>query len=75
MIEELKPCPFCEGSIVNLIEERKCYGHGLFARAAHVECPICGASTREFDNFNGDEYYREHAIEAWNTRAKEANAD
>jgi Lar family restriction alleviation protein len=65
---KLKPCPFCGGD-ARLRTTDLAEGFGLFVMsAAFVQCADCGARTLEYR----DETF---AIEDWNRRAGERDAD
>lgn len=58
MSEELKPCPFCGG--------KGDYYYIMTMRKHWIGCSNCNCATDGYDT-------EEEAIEAWNTRAKDAN--
>lgn len=82
---ELKPCPFCGGSV-----EFSCTDTGLsndhyrFRKTFKLWCPHCGCSQNRFATiyfdysphlgFISDEKQMTKAIEAWNRRANESNS-
>lgn len=58
-MEDLKPCPFCDGEAeVNYVDL------GGYEDGYEVRCPDCGCGTDYF-------YTKQEAIEAWNRRAYE----
>lgn len=61
MNEELKPCPFCGGLAIRLLDVDDYTSESYNA----IKCKICGARTKYFD-----ELYT--ALEAWNRRADNA---
>ena len=69
MSYKLLPCPFC-GCAAEIVEERKCAGHGEFPKIGYVRCSICHASSGEVitDGFYGYTTTLQDAVELWNKR-------
>lgn len=65
---ELKPCPFCGGDAHLRTTDFTDGCRGFEMRAVYVQCACCGARTLEYR----DERF---AIEDWNRRAGERDAD
>lgn len=63
-MSNLKPCPFCFDSEVEVYKRKGGYERG---DGYYVHCHDCGLE------FPGDHTFRkkERAVEAWNTRANE----
>ena len=56
-VEELKPCPFCGDTDIEIIEPSECYDE------FEVQCQECGARS-EWENS------KEKAVANWNRRVK-----
>ena len=62
-MNELKPCPFCGGEIIDVCEEGKLFGKSAYSRTyIFVRCRKCCARI-------GVHGTKPKAIEAWNRRA------
>lgn len=63
-IEELKPCPFCEGKAQILGNAWQI----ILKSRAQIKCRRCGARTMEYVGLDWDDTLN-LAIAAWNRRA------
>lgn len=70
---ELKPCPFCGGSIIKVAKsDALLVKDFVFSRnTVYIGCPSCGAFIGFFrpDRMGGIRKAKEAAFEAWNRRA------
>ena len=76
MMAELKPCPFCNGYAKINIKRESAGMDGSYTNWI-IHCEKCGAMiTCPADRFYGRKALTEdEAIEAWNRRVGENNAD
>lgn len=65
----LLPCPFCSGKAVLRHQIASSQGGG---DEVFVECKKCECRTREFDEYDGDDY-KKQAVALWNSRADSRN--
>lgn len=66
----LLPCPFCGGQAWTNGDGVSEY-HGRSHQDIYVECRVCGARTKDFDDINPDvKGCADEAIAAWNTRSQ-----
>ena len=59
MTNELKPCPFCEGT-GRLESEDQCGGFGCYTTIVCVKCQNCGAT-----GARSDEYFHGRYVRYW----------
>jgi Lar family restriction alleviation protein len=71
-MNELKPCPFCEGQ-AEMAENVECIGHGDYATFTYAKCKNCGATSARYSNWEiaSREYRESFARRAWNRRAED----
>ena len=77
MTNELKPCPFCEGT-GRLESEDQCGGFGCYTTIVCVKCQNCGATgARSDEYFHGrnESHLKQLAIDNWNRRTTNEKAD
>jgi Lar family restriction alleviation protein len=74
MSEELKPCPFCGGSNVELTEFAKLGSESRWHRVSCLDCEMFGPATQgcSLNYWGADtiEKVAQEAAVAWNTRAR-----
>lgn len=67
---ELKPCPFCKSSDVELVTSLTERAGKWNWWGAHISCPACRARTGTFEGETKEEAVA-YAVAAWNRRAEE----
>ena len=71
-MEELKPCPFCGGEAVSIVDYDTIVSDKMLM-SAYIKCTVCGVAQRvKFDAtrkpFTAYTDVFERAVSLWNTR-------